>query len=50
MLDLTEKQLTEKDGSTVVMKNASFKRDHVTKYFEYKVLYESVSNRLRNIA
>jgi hypothetical protein len=35
-LDLTEKQLTEKDGSTVVMKNASFKRDHGSKYFEYK--------------
>ena len=35
-LDLTNKQLIEKDGSKVVNEKSSFKRDHVGKYFEYK--------------
>jgi hypothetical protein len=35
-LDLTNKQLIQKDGSEIVMKDAPFKRDRVGKYFEYK--------------
>ena len=35
-LDLTNKPLIKKNGSEIAMKDASFKRNHDGKYFEYK--------------